>query len=64
MVFKILYTKQAKEDSKKLRSKPSSTKKKIANFLKIAREKPYEIAGEKLKGKFDGAYSVRINSQA
>ena len=63
MVYKILYTKQAKADSKKLCSKSPSTKRKISNFLQIAREKPYEIDGKKLKEEFDGAYSVRVNDK-
>ena len=61
--YKIVYTKQAQKDSKKILS--SGLKPKVLGLLKILEKdplKPYPPC-EKLIGDLTGAYSRRINIQ-
>ncbi|MDA3812315.1 MAG: Txe/YoeB family addiction module toxin [Spirochaetaceae bacterium] len=62
-MYKLLYTKQAKKDAKKLAE--SNLKKKAQSILKILEEDPFEEYPpyEKLIGDFTGAFSRRINIQ-
>jgi len=61
--WKLVYTKQAQKDSKKLRS--AGMKAKAETLLQILQENPYQTSPpyEKLVGDLDGAYSRRINIQ-
>ena len=61
--WRIVYTKQAQKDAKKLAS--SGLKENAESILKILRENPYQIppAYEKLVGDLAGACSRRINIQ-
>ena len=61
--YKLVYTKQAKKDSKKAAS--SGLKSKIEDLLEIIKEDPFADYPpyEKLVGNLDGAYSRRINIQ-
>jgi len=61
--WRLVFTKQAQKDAKKLAS--SSLKKKAESIIKILRENPYQVppAYEKLVGDLAGAYSRRINIQ-
>ena len=63
MNWRLVFTKQAQKDAKKLAS--SSLKKKAESIIKILRENPYQVppAYEKLVGDLAGAYSRRINIQ-
>ena len=63
MNWRIVYTKQAQKDAKKLAS--SGLKENAESILKILRENPYQIppAYEKLVGDLAGACSRRINIQ-
>ena len=63
MKWRLVYTKQAQKDAKKIAS--SGLKKKAESIIKILRENPYKIppAYEKLVGDLAGAYSRRINIQ-
>ena len=63
MNWRLVYTKQAQKDAKKLAS--SGLKKKAESIIKILRENPYQVppAYEKLVGDLAGAYSRRINIQ-
>ena len=63
MDWKIVYTKQAQKDAKKLAS--AGLKKKAQNLLEILKENPYQNLPpyEKLVGDLSGAYSRRINIQ-
>ena len=63
MTWKVVYTKQAQKDAKKLAS--SSLKHKAKSLIQIISENPYKIPPpyEKLVGDLDGAYSRRINIQ-
>jgi Txe/YoeB family toxin of toxin-antitoxin system len=61
--WKLIYTKKAKKDAKKLSS--SGLKNKAQALLDILQENPYQTppACEKLSGDLSRAYSRRINSQ-
>ncbi len=63
VTWKIVYTKQAQKDSKKLKS--AGLKSKAEALLKILQENPYQTPPpyEKLVGDLEGAYSRRINIQ-
>ena len=63
MICKVVYTKQAQKDAKKLsRSGLKSKAEEIINILKI---NPYQTppSYEKLVGDLSGAYSRRLNIQ-
>jgi len=61
--WRLLYTKQARKDARKLAS--SSLRPKAEELLKILEEDPFRNPPryEKLVGDLDGAYSRRINIQ-
>lgn len=61
--YKLIYTKQAKKDAKKVAS--SGLKSKVEKLLDILREDPLQEYPpyEKLVGDLSGAYSRRINIQ-
>jgi toxin YoeB len=61
--WKLVYTKQAQKDAKKLAS--SGLKKKAQALLQIIEQNPYQNPPpyEKLVGDLAGAYSRRINIQ-
>lgn len=61
--YKLVYTKQAKKDSRKVAS--SGLKSKVEGLLDILREDPFQQYPpyEKLVGELEGAYSRRINIQ-
>ena len=63
MSWKLVYTKQAQKDAKKLTS--SGLKKKAQQLLQVIEQSPYQNPPpyEKLVGDIDGAYSRRINIQ-
>ncbi len=63
MKWKILYTKYAQKDAKKIAS--SSLKKKAQQIINILEANPYKTPSpyEKLVGNLSGAYSRRINIQ-
>ncbi len=63
MSWKLVYTKQAQKDAKKIAS--SGLKPKTLELLKILQENPFHNppAFEKLAGDLAGAYSRRINIQ-
>ncbi len=62
-MWKIVYTKQALKDAKKLSA--SGLREKAEKLLKILRDNPYQSPPpfEKLIGDLAGAYSRRINIQ-
>ena len=62
-MWKIVYTKQALKDAKKLSA--SGLREKAEKLLKILRVNPYQTQPpfEKLIGDLSGAYSRRINIQ-
>ena len=62
-MYKLLYTKQAKKDAKKLSE--SNLKKKAQEILKIIEEDPFQDYPpyEKLIGDLTGTFSRRINIQ-
>ena len=62
-MYKLLYTKQAKKDAKKLLE--SNLKKKAQEVLKVLEEDPLKEYPpyEKLIGDLTGAFSRRINIQ-
>ncbi len=62
-MYKLLYTKQAKKDAKKLSE--SNLKKKAQEILKVLEEDPFREYPpyEKLIGDLTGAFSRRINIQ-
>ena len=62
-MWKIVYTKQALKDAKKLSA--SGLREKAENLLKILSVNPYQTPPpfEKLIGDLAGAYSRRINIQ-
>ncbi len=62
-MYKLLYTKQAKKDAKKLSE--SNLKKKAQEILKIIEDDPFQDYPpyEKLIGDLTGAFSRRINIQ-
>ncbi|HED06606.1 MAG TPA: Txe/YoeB family addiction module toxin [Ignavibacteria bacterium] len=61
--WKIVYTKQAQKDAKKLEA--SGLKEKTVNILEILKKDPYKTSSpfEKLVGDLTGSYSRRINIQ-
>ncbi len=61
--WKLVYTKQAQRDAKKIKS--SGLKEKAEELLKIIERNPYQNppAYEKLLGDLSGAISRRINIQ-
>jgi len=61
--WKLVYTKQAQKDAKKLAS--SGLKKKAQELLWVIEQNPYQNPPpyEKLVGDLSGAYSRRINIQ-
>ena len=63
MMWKLVYTKQAQKDAKKLSA--SGLRKKAEKLLDILRVNPYQVPPpfEKLVGDLAGAYSRRINIQ-
>ena len=63
MSWKIVYTKQAQKDAKKIAS--SGLKQKAEKLLNILKKDPYQNppSYEKLVGDLSGAYSRRINIQ-
>ncbi len=62
-MYKLLYTKQAKKDAKKLVE--SNLKKKAQKILEVLEEDPFKEYPpyEKLIGDLTGAFSRRINIQ-
>ncbi|NJL62581.1 MAG: Txe/YoeB family addiction module toxin [Methylacidiphilales bacterium] len=63
MIWKLVYTKQAQKDAKKLAS--SNLKNKAEELLAIIAKNPFQNPPpyEKLVGDLSGAYSRRINIQ-
>ncbi|MBN8560767.1 MAG: Txe/YoeB family addiction module toxin [Leptolyngbya sp. UWPOB_LEPTO1] len=63
MNWKLVYTKQAQKDAKKLAS--SNLREKAQELLEILQENPWQNPPpyEKLIGDLEGAYSRRINIQ-
>lgn len=63
MKWKLVYTKQAQKDAKKLAA--SGLKEKAQSLLKVLEENPYQNPPpyEKLVGDLAGSYSRRINIQ-
>lgn len=61
--YRLVYTKQAKKDARKVAS--SGLKSKVEDLLNIIKKNPFEEYPpyEKLVGNLDGAYSRRINIQ-
>ncbi len=63
MTWRLVFTKQAQKDAKKIAS--SGLKSKTESIIKILKENPYQVppAYEKLVGDLAGAYSRRITIQ-
>ncbi len=63
MSWKVVYTKQAQKDARKLAS--SGLKSKANDIIDILKTNPYQTPPpyEKLTGDLSGAYSRRINIQ-
>ena len=63
MTWKIVYTRQAVKDSKKIES--ANLKPKVVKLLDLLKTNPYTThpSFEKLLGDLSGAYSRRINIQ-
>lgn len=63
MAWRVVFTKQAKKDAKKLAA--AGLKPKAEELLVILRENPYQTSPrfEKLVGDLSGAFSRRINIQ-
>ena len=63
MSWKVVFTKQARKDAKKVSA--SGLKSKAEAIIQILRENPYQVppSYEKLVGDLSGAYSRRINIQ-
>jgi len=61
--YRIIYTKKANRDAKLIKNSPLCQK--IKDILNILRENPFQIPPEyeKLTGKYNRAYSRRINVQ-
>ena len=61
--WKLIYTKQAQKDAKKINS--ANLKNKTIEILEILKNNPYQNppSYEKLVGDLSGAYSRRINIQ-
>ncbi|MDZ8069262.1 MAG: Txe/YoeB family addiction module toxin [Nostoc sp. DedQUE08] len=62
-IWRLIYTKQAQKDAKKLAS--SNLKEKAEELLAVLKENPFQNPPpyEKLVGDLSGAYSRRINIQ-
>ena len=63
MTWRVVFTKQAQKDAKKL--KAAGLKPKAEKLIALLRQNPYETPPryEKLIGDLSGAYSRRINIQ-
>ena len=63
MSWRVVFTKQAQKDAKKLSS--AGLKEKAKKLIEILRDNPYQVPPpyEKLLGDIAGAYSRRINIQ-
>lgn len=63
MSWKVVFTKQAQKDAKKISS--SGLKSKAEDILEILKQNPYQTppSYEKLVGDLSGAYSRRLNIQ-
>lgn len=63
MTYRVVYTKQAQKDAKKLKNTDLAAK--ARKLLGILREDPFQSPPpfEKLLGELEGAYSRRINIQ-
>lgn len=63
MTYRIVYTKQAQKDAKKLKHTPMARK--ARKLLELIAEDPFCVPPpfEKLLGDLEGAYSRRINIQ-
>ncbi len=63
MNWKVVFTKQAQKDAKKIAS--SDLKKKASVLIEILKTNPFQVPPpyEKLIGDLSGAYSRRINIQ-
>ena len=63
MSWRLVFTKQAQKDAKKIAA--SGLKNKAEDIIKILRENPFQTPPpfEKLVGDLSGAYSRRINIQ-
>ena len=63
MIWKIVYTKQARKDAKKISA--SGLRSQTERLIKILEENPYQDPPpfKKLVGDLEGAYSRRINIQ-
>lgn len=63
MTWRLVFTKQAQKDAKKIAS--LGLRSKAETIIKILKENPYQVppAYEKLVGDLTGAYSRRINIQ-
>jgi toxin YoeB len=59
--WKIVFTKQAAKDAKKINA--SNLKAKAEKLIKILQQNPYKPPFEKLTGDLKGLYSRRINIQ-
>lgn len=61
--YRVVYTKQAVKDAKKIKS--SGLKDKVIELIELIKENPFEKPPnfEKLVGDLKGAYSRRINIQ-
>ncbi|PHS32041.1 MAG: Txe/YoeB family addiction module toxin [Alkaliphilus sp.] len=65
MGFRLIYTKRAERDAKKLEKSEPQLKKKAIELLKMIIENPFQNPPpyEKLIGDLNGMYSRRINIQ-
>ena len=63
MTWKLIFTKQAQKDAKKLAA--AGLKKKAEKLLQLLKDNPFQNppAYEKLVGDLSGAYSRRVNIQ-
>ena len=63
MTWRVLFTKQARKDAKKIA--PSNLRPDAEELLEIIRDNPFQMPPpyEKLVGDLSGAYSRRINIQ-
>ncbi|MFN2266873.1 MAG: Txe/YoeB family addiction module toxin [Desulfonatronovibrio sp.] len=63
MSWKVVFTKQAQKDAKKISS--SGLKSKAEDIIEILKQNPYQAppSYEKLVGDLSGAYSRRLNIQ-
>jgi Txe/YoeB family toxin of toxin-antitoxin system len=63
VIWKLIYTKQAQKDAKKIAN--SNLKRKTQELLDLVSENPFQTppSYEKLSGDLSGAYSRRINIQ-